>query len=144
MNAHRLEEWLKVEEGFRSRPYKDTLGTYTDGYGNTADGDEPITKDTPPKTEPKARHELHADIFEAILHAEDFYPDLRKLTDVRQEVIIAMAFQLGPGSLAKFVGFKARLQMGDYRGAASHLRNSLWARQTPARVERCARMIENG
>jgi lysozyme len=55
-----------------------------------------------------------------------------------------MAFQIGVEGLLRFRRTLAAMQSHDYAGAAAGMRASLWARQTPARAERLARVMESG
>ena len=68
----------------------------------------------------------------------------RKLTPVRQRVLIEMAFQMGVAGLLKFQGFLDKLQASDYNGAAEEMLNSAWARQTPQRAQRAADRVREG
>jgi lysozyme len=68
----------------------------------------------------------------------------RTLSDVRQRALLNLAFQLGVNGLLTFKATLAALQAGAYATAASGIRNSLYARQVPARAERIAHMIEMG
>ena len=62
--------------------------------------------------------------------------------DVRQAVLISMAFQLG--SLSAWTNFRNALAAGDYATAADHGLDSLWAKQTPARAVRQMQMMRTG
>jgi lysozyme len=59
-------------------------------------------------------------------------------------VLCSMAFQLGLAGVRKFTNTLAAMERGDYKAAAQGIRKSLWARQTPERVERLAKMLETG
>jgi lysozyme len=53
-----------------------------------------------------------------------------------------MCFQLGFGGLLKFQKMLTCLADGDRTGAAREALDSLWAKQTPARAQRVAKMIK--
>lgn len=72
------------------------------------------------------------------------WPWWRSLSEARQMVLVSMAYQMGTGGLARFPKFLAAVQRGDYAKAANEMRDSLWAKQTPARCERLAKMMEEG
>lgn len=59
-----------------------------------------------------------------------------------QLVLVEMAYQMGPGALAKFKNMFKALQAGNYRLAAHSIRDSLWYRQTTNRAEIMARYME--
>lgn len=83
-------------------------------------------------------------------------PWWRMLSDVRQRVLLNMCFNLGigrraepargikAGGLLAFVNTLAKIERGDFTGAAAGMRASLWARQVGARAERLATMMEKG
>jgi lysozyme len=62
----------------------------------------------------------------------------------RRAVLINMAFQLGRPRLALFKGVLAAARDEHFNDAAHHMRDSLWARQTPKRAARLARQMETG
>lgn len=144
MNFQRLARDLEAEEELRLKPYRDSLGYWTIGIGNRFILGEEVTQFTPPlKNEAVARELFYADVYQACIDAQTYYPDLSSLREDRQEVIVQMAFQLGLSSLQQFVGVKAKLKAGDFAGAANNMRNSLWAKQTPKRAERLAKIMES-
>ena len=55
-----------------------------------------------------------------------------------------MAFQLGYDKMKKFVGTLQAIDEDDFVTAARHMRQSLWAKQTPLRVRRLAKRMETG
>lgn len=58
------------------------------------------------------------------------------VTNPQQIAALSLAlFQMGPGGLKKFKDTKAAYQSGDMRAFIGAVRDSDWARQTPARVE---------
>ncbi|WP_313539776.1 glycoside hydrolase family protein [Sphingomonas sp.] len=83
-------------------------------------------------------------------------PWWRKLANVRQRALINMCFNMGigwrpqpsegnrGGGLLQFVNTLAKMERGDFVGAAAGMRGSLWARQVGARAERLALMMEKG
>ena len=58
-----------------------------------------------------------------------------------QRVIINMSFQLGIDGLMKFRGVLGNMEKRDFAAAADGMLNSLWARQTPARVRELADIV---
>jgi hypothetical protein len=52
-----------------------------------------------------------------------------------------MAFQLGKTNLAKFFKFRKAIGNGDWVEASSEMLNSKWAKQTPNRVEKLAKLM---
>ncbi|OCR86436.1 hypothetical protein CFT13S00388_09110, partial [Campylobacter fetus subsp. testudinum] len=52
-----------------------------------------------------------------------------------QEAIIEMAYQLGTRKMMGFVNTLEYIKNGNYELAKANLKNSLWYKQTPKRVE---------
>lgn len=66
------------------------------------------------------------------------------LNEVRRDVLISMAYQLGVDGLAEFRKMRAAIELGDFKLAAAHGRDSRWAQQTPARAKRHMIQLERG
>lgn len=84
-----------------------------------------------------------------ISHAADgcrvhLNPWFDKLDEVRQAVLISMAFQMGIHGLLDFVHFLGAVRDGRWHAAAGEMLDSKWAKQTPKRGARQARAIETG
>ena len=136
MNLTALKEELIRDEGLRLKPYRDTVGKLTIGVGRNLD-DVGITKD-------EAMHLLECDIRRVKGDLDRAMPWWRELDEVRQRVIVNMAFNLG---IARLMGFKNMLdamRAGNYRDAAKEMLNSKWATQVGERAPRLAAMMRDG
>lgn len=71
----------------------------------------------------------------------EVYVDLNR---PRQMAIENMCFQMGVGGVAKFTNTLAAMKRQDWKSAYNGLRNSLWARQTPGRSSRVAKIVLTG
>lgn len=122
------------DEGYRSKPYKDSRGLWTIGFGHL------IKKGENFKT--LSSHDavqlLRKDYSEAKLSVEKRY--LWAKGDVKL-VLINMTYQMGSSRLKKFVKTMQYLEKKDYDNAAGEMLNSLWANQTPLRASRLAGRI---
>ena len=68
----------------------------------------------------------------------------RSLTNVRREVLMQMAFQLGRNRLLKFVDTRKEIWDSDWKGAADEMWDSKWRREdTPERAERMIDAFRN-
>lgn len=131
---------IREDEGELLKAYKDTVGVYTIGVGHT--GPE-VTKGLVISPAKSAEY-FEGDLKEAIDDAKAYYPRFDELSHVRRAVLVNMAFNLGRTKLMQFVGTKAAIEAGDYRKAALHMMNSMWARQVKGRATRLAKqMITN-
>ncbi len=66
------------------------------------------------------------------------------LDEVRQAVLISIAYQCGMGGLLGFFHMLQAIAMGDFKVAARELRNSTLATQNVERTARLAAMLESG
>lgn len=71
-------------------------------------------------------------------------PWWRTLSDVRQDVFVQMAYQLGVGGLLQFSHMLSDARAGDFEQAASDMDDSLWAKQTTGREQRMAQQLRSG
>lgn len=133
---------IAFEEGFRAKPYKDSLGYPTIGYGiKLASKDANIDHFDCEIPEPVARLwlESHALKEEAKLCQYAWFIDQRK--DV-QDILISMSYQMGLSGILGFVNMIGALSVGDMETAASEALDSKWARiDSPNRAQRHARVI---
>ena len=125
-----LVETLKAEEGYRAKPYRDSRGVLTIGYGTNIQ--EGITQ---AEADQLLRGRLRR--FEDELRTAWQPFDLQPRGV--QVALLDMAYQLGVAGLLRFHTTLSRLESGDYSGAADSALQSLWARQTPARAARAAK-----
>ncbi len=128
-------ELIKRHEGLRLKPYADSLGHLTIGYGRALNITG-ISKD-------EAEAMLRSDVASAearLLGLEWF----RSLDEVRRAALIDMAFNLGWRRLMGFTRFLAAIARGDFRTAASEMLASEWARQVGVRARELARMVLTG
>ncbi len=121
---------LKHDEGLRLKPYIDTVGKTTIGYGRNLDdrgisGHEAIIL-------------LEHDFIDAVTEVNVQFPWSRDLSPAQRRGLVNMCFNLG---LPRLLGFKrmlAALQAGDGDRAADEALDSKWARQVGARARRVA------
>lgn len=126
---------LILHEDERLFPYRDSLGYLTIGVGHNLDANG-IPRDI-------SRALLHYDLREVFDDLETF-PTFRDLDPILQRVLVDMRFNLGPAKFRQFKRMLAAVAAGDYRAAASHMRDSLWYRQVKSRGVRLAKMMETG
>lgn len=139
-----VEDLLCIEEGYRADPYYCSEGYPTIGIGTRIG----------PKGAALVNYQMHwsRDVAYAHLREEvkaitdkiDGYPWFQQCNGPRRAVLISMAYQMGVSGL---LGFQNTLQLigaGNYAAAGRNMRMSKWYRQTPARAERHARVMESG
>ena len=134
IDAMRAE--LVRDEGLRLRIYKDTVGKLTIGVGRNLD-DVGISKD-------EAYLMLDNDIQRTSDSLDKNLPWWKTLDEVRQRVILNMAYNLGINSLLGFKNTLAMIKTGKYTEAAAAMLNSKWAGQVGARAQRLAEQMAKG
>ena len=136
MKLDSLISQLISDEGIRLKPYRDSLGVLSIGIGRNLD-DVGITQD-------EAMLLLQNDIRKAYADLTTALPWVQTLDDVRQNVLIAMTFNMGIGGLLRFKNTLNLIKRHEYNQAASAMLQSLWATQIGARAKRLADQMRTG
>lgn len=126
---------LKDDEGFRSKPYHDTVGVLTIGYGRNLDH-RGITMH-------EASIMLENDVTEVHKQLEKRLPNFNKYPFQVQRGLINMGFQMGVDGLLQFKNTIKLLDEGKYTEAGNNALRSKWAQQTPHRAQRVVKMLKN-
>lgn len=131
-----LRPQLKVDEGVRVKPYRDTVGKLTIGVGRNLD-DVGLRAD-------EVNYLLEKDIDVAEATARVLFPSFDDLSQSRQAVLVNMAFNVGQTRLAGFAKLRAAVAAGNYDAASREMLDSGWASQVGNRAVRLATMMRNG
>lgn len=136
---------LKVEEGYRARPYLCPAGYVTIGYGNKLSNNKNIKPEDLDfyLPEPVAGFWLKNTV-EALHDKLVQYPFYQTCNRERKAILISMAYQLGMHGLLQFKHFLASLVAQQWKDASKHGLDSLWASQTPLRAQKHMSIIEHG
>lgn len=133
-----LESTIKQiakDEAWRLKPYRDTVGKLTIGYGRNLD-DKGISKE-------EAYRMLVSDVWQAAEEARKIIINFDSLSDNRKSVLINMCFNLGARGLRTFVKMIRWIEMRDFAQASIEMRDSKWYTQVGNRAERLRQeMIE--
>ena len=123
---------LTGEEGFRSKPYRDTRGYLSLGYGTNLDVG--ITKE---QAEAMLRVAVKSTLRDLRRRWEPF--DSQPLqVQVR---LLDAAYQLGVDGLLSFHKMLAAIEAGEWETAAKEALASKWDAETPKRAEALARVL---
>jgi len=128
----KLIDSIKKNEGFVGKPYNDSLGIPTIGYGSKL----PLDED---EAELLLKHRLNKKIEELHTH----YAFVENLPKEKQSILYEMAYQLGVGGLLKFKKMWRALKSGDFEMASMEMLDSKWAKQTPKRAVDLAKQMRN-
>jgi len=154
-----INEFIKMvakHEGIVLEPYRDSLGISTIGIGRNledrgiTDGELNYIGKTMEEvlekglTEEEAYYLCMNDI--AIVEKEllDRKPIVNQLNDVRQMVLVDMAFNMGVPRLMKFKNMWAAIETEDYALACEEMIDSRWANQVGNRAMKLSLAMKNG
>jgi lysozyme len=136
IDHNRLIRQLRLHEGERLKPYRCTAGKLTIGVGRNLE-DRGITAQ-------EAAYLLSNDITSTQAALLKALPWVGTLDDVRQRVLIDMAFNMGLGTLLTFKRTLAAIQGGEFSKAAAMMLESRWAGQVGQRAQRLSQMMATG
>lgn len=131
---------LEADEGFSATPYQDTVGVWTNGFGNTQD----VGPDTPPVTRAEALVQLQANFASTTARLAATLPWITRLNPVRQDVLVEMAFNLGVAGLLNFHVMLADSKSGRFDMAAAAMLMSEWAGQVGDHATRLSILMTTG
>jgi len=128
----KLEELIKLHEGIKMKPYRDTKGILTIGVGRN------LQKGLSMK---EVEFLLKNDISEARMIAVQFVgpSTWATLTDIRRTILTDMAFNLGY-RLMGFKRFLMEIEANNVENAALEMTASAWYKQTKTRAKRLVKM----
>jgi len=127
---------LERDEGVRLKPYLDTVGKTTIGVGRNLT-DNGITA-------AEARMLLQNDLFRVANELDRVAPWWREMSQLRQNALVNMAFNLGMPRLLTFKKMMLALQNGNFETAWAEAMGSKWAAQVGERSKRIADCFMKG
>ena len=151
-----LVKMIAFHEGIVLTVYQDHLGIDTVGIGRNLE-DRGITDG-----ELLFINKTMEDVYEKGLTEEEAYylcmndiaivekellankSVVNQLTDVRQMILVDMAFNMGVPRLCKFKKMWAAIEAEDYPTAAKEMLDSRWATQVKGRATKLANAMHNG
>jgi len=126
---------LPIDEGRRTRAYRDSRGIWTVGIGRNLE------------------HVNFSDDEIALMFANDLeradslarvlVPNFDTLSEARKAVLVNMAVNLGP-RLGQFARFLEAVRLEDFLRAAQEMEDSLWHKQVGARALRLEEAMREG
>jgi lysozyme len=127
---------LKIDEGVRTKPYRDTVGKLSLGVGRNLD-DKGLSM-------LEIDFLLENDLTDAERDARSLVVTFDKLSDARKAVLLNMALNLGRSRLAGFKRFLEAIHAEAWEQAAAEMLDSKWAAQTGDRAKRLAQQMREG
>jgi lysozyme len=130
------KKMLRIDEGLKLMPYRDAKGILTIGIGRCLDR-KGISKE-------EAYILFEHDVYETLSQCNNRIPFFKDLDEVRQCVLVDMAFNLGINGLLGFKRTIEALESENYIIAAAEMLDSTWARQVGPRARRLSDMMRTG
>lgn len=139
---------LNYEEGYKEKPYIDTLGFPTVA-GGVRIGPKGANLSNYTFTVPREVGDVwKLSILNSKISASKNYANIQKAlsscNEARRDIIYSMMYQLGVEGLSTFSNTLKSIANGDFDGGADGMLNSLWAKQTPNRAKRHAQVMRSG
>lgn len=135
-----LTRQLRIDEGVRSRAYRDSLGLLTIGVGRLIDPTRPGCG----LRDSEIDMLLANDIADRVATLTKALPWFTELDEARRGVLLNMAFQLGTAGLLAFTTTLSHVRVGRFDEAARAMLASKWATQAPNRAARMAEQMRTG
>ena len=124
----KLSEQLKIDEGVRYNPYKDSVGILTVGVGRNLEAIQ--------FSDDEIELMLANDIIRARAACAGLFTNFNTIPIDKQDALINMAFNLGKRGLSQFVNMIAAVNRNDWAGVARAATGSLWYKQVGDRAKR--------
>jgi lysozyme len=138
MNYERVDiiRQLAVHEGVIQFPYTDTTGNLTIGIGRNLDSRG--------ISEEECYHLCNNDVNIIEKELSRAHPVVAELDEVRQMVLVDMAFNMGMPTLNGFANMWNAIYVFDYYKAAHEMLDSRWAEQVGQRAITLSDMMRDG
>lgn len=141
---------LKHHEGFRRRPYKDSLGYQTIGIGHNIDAKglpddiEAFLEANGYITDEMIDRLLDDDIADASADVKRLYPMSYSFSEARRFALVDFLFNVGITTARTFTNTNKAINEERWDDAANGLLASKYARQVGKRAQTIARMLREG
>ena len=153
MITDKVIERTKRFEGFEDKPYKDTVGKITIGYGRNLEANPLSLSELMilfSRTEWKSKRDaeewaevlLKRDLERHTSELRHSFP-LEEQPDNVRDVLIDMGYNLGVPTLMSFKGMLHAIHNRDYKQAAIELLDSKYAEQVKTRAVDNAKMLSH-
>ena len=127
---------LKRDEGRKDRPYRDSRGILTIGYGHNLEA--------APLCEAALQAQLDYDLTAHLADLDVALPWWRQQPEPVQRVIANLAYNIGESKLIVWRRTLGAIKEGRYKDAAQEIRNNrIYVNQVGERAERLAKILES-
>lgn len=128
---------IKKHEGFRSKPYRDSMGILTIGWGRNLESKGISIQE--------ATEMLENDLIDAEVSLVNIFGiDIFSIGEKRIAALLDMIFNLGEAGLRKFVKMVQAVKDRDWEEVAKQAEDSAWFRQVGGRSREDIRLLTEG
>ena len=135
-----LKKRIKDHEGFIAKPYLDSLGKATIGYGHLI-----TDEDNFENGKEYSKNELiklfDKDFAKAEMGSDQLVGHIQELHIEAKNIVTEMVFQLGTQGVRNFKNMISALEDRDYSRASAEMLDSKWNAQTPNRCQNLAKIM---
>ena len=135
-----LKKRIRNHEGFIAKPYLDSLGKATIGYGHLIT-DEDEFENGKEYSKDDLLKLFEKDFAKAEMGADQLVGHIQELHIEAKNVITEMVFQLGTQGVRNFKNMIAALEARDYPRASREMLDSRWHAQTTNRCESLSKIM---
>jgi lysozyme len=135
-----LKKRIRDHEGFIAKPYLDSLGKATIGYGHLIT-DEDEFENGKEYSKDDLLKLFEKDFAKAEMGADQLVGHIQELHIEAKNVITEMVFQLGTQGVRNFKNMIAALEARDYPRASREMLDSRWHAQTTNRCESLSKIM---
>ena len=135
-----LKKRIRDHEGFIAKPYLDSLGKATIGYGHLITDEDNFELDKE-YSKDELLQLFEKDFEKAQMGADQLVGHIQELHIEAKNVITEMVFQLGTMGVRKFKNMIAALEARDYQRASLEMLDSRWHAQTTNRCESLSKIM---
>ena len=135
-----LKKRIRDHEGFIAKPYLDSLGKATIGYGHLIT-DEDEFENGKEYSKDELLKLFEKDFEKAEMGADQLVGHIQELHIEAKNVITEMVFQLGTMGVRKFKNMLEALEARDYHRASAEMLDSRWHAQTTNRCESLSKIM---
>lgn len=143
-----IAKMLRADEGFNANPYIDTEGYPTIGTGLRIGPKGASLKNYTFTISASISDMWMQDVAQSYQTKLAVHPVIRpawiKADDVRKDVLLNMAYQMGTSGLANFSNTLKLVAAGDFQRASLEMLDSTWYKQTPQRAARLSKVMATG
>jgi lysozyme len=136
-------DMIKKHEGFKTKPYKDSLGLWTIGVGHLIGDGKTLPPEWNRELSPQEVDTLFAGDFASHKQAATKIPGYDRVNEQGKGALIDLTFNMGNTWYKKWPNFVKNLSSGNTEGAAASLEDSNWYKQVKSRAVTIVGLIRN-